>query len=98
LELVVRLQNEAPTPMAKSQAQAIARSKSRTLPSRPVTFRLPKPGVPDPFFGFSRAFYYEGQKRGYWKFVRICAENKQRGVTLIPFSAVERFVRGQMES
>ena len=59
---------------------------------------IPKPGVPDPFFGFSRAFYYEGQKHGYWKFVRIDAANKRRGVTLIPFSAVEKFVRAKMEA
>jgi hypothetical protein len=80
------------------QAQARRASESRTsLPDRPVTFRLPKPGVPDPFFGFSRAFYYDGQKRGYWKLLRICAEGKRRGVTLIPYVAVEKFVRGQME-
>ena len=78
------------------QAQARRASKSRaSLPDRPVTFRLPKSGTPDPFFGFSRAFYYDGQKRGYWKLLRICAENKKRGVTLIPYAAVEAFVEKQ---
>ena len=79
------------------QAQARRASKSRTsLPDRPVTFRLPKPGAPDPFFGFTRAFYYDGQKRGYWKLLRICGEGKKRGVTLIIYSQVERFIRNQM--
>jgi hypothetical protein len=80
------------------QAHARRASESRaSLPDRPVTFRLPKPGAHDPFFGFNRAYYYEGQKRGYWKFVRICGENKRRGVTLIPYAAVERFIQSQME-
>ena len=61
------------------------------------TYRLPKPGEPDKFFGFSRAFYYEGEKRGYWKLIRIRDEEKLRGVTLIPFRQVQEFVRAQME-
>ena len=31
---------------------------------RPEFFRLPKGGG-DPFFGFTRSFYYEGEQRGY---------------------------------
>jgi hypothetical protein len=65
--------------------------------SRPETFRLPKSGG-DPFFGFSRSFYYEGEQRGYWRLIRIRQRGKQRGVTLVPFDAVARFVREQMEA
>ena len=65
---------------------------------RPETFRLPKPGVSDPFFGFSRAFYYSGEQRGYWKLIRIRDEGKERGVTLIPYRDVLRFVQAQMKA
>jgi hypothetical protein len=64
--------------------------------SKPETFRLPKVGG-DPFFGFGRSFYYEGEKRGYWRLVRIRERGKIRGVTLVPYDAVAAFVRSQME-
>ena len=47
-----------------------------------------------PFFGFSRTFYYEGEHRGYWRLIRIRERGKLRGVTLVPFDAVARFVHG----
>jgi hypothetical protein len=65
---------------------------------RPETFRLPKPGVSDPYFGFSRSFYYQAEARGWLKLIRIRDEGKERGVTLIPYAAVEAFVRSQMEA
>jgi hypothetical protein len=64
---------------------------------RPETFRLPKPGESDQFFGFSRSYYYEGEERGYWRLIRIRDKGKGRGVTLIPFEQVAAFVRSQME-
>jgi hypothetical protein len=63
--------------------------------SRPEFFRLPTTGG-DPFFGLTRSFYYEGENRGYWRLVRLRERGKQRGVTLIPFDAVAKFVRDQM--
>jgi hypothetical protein len=65
--------------------------------SRPETFRLPKMGG-DPFFGLGRSFYYEGEKRGYWRLIRIRERGKLRGVTLVPYDAVAAFVRSQMEN
>ncbi len=77
---------EAPSEAALSASQ------------RPETFRLPKPNSGgDPFFHFSRSFYYEGEQRGYWRLIRIRQRGKQRGVTLVPYDAVARFVRSQME-
>ena len=67
-------------------------------PRRPEFFRLPKPAQGDPFFGFSRSFYYEGEKRGWWKLLRIRDEGKERGVTLIPYADVASFVQAQMEA
>ena len=37
---------------------------------RPEFFRLPKSGG-DPFFGFTRSFYYEGEQRGYLELMRV---------------------------
>jgi hypothetical protein len=65
--------------------------------SRPEFYRLPKGSGGDPFFGFTRTFYYEGEKRGYWKLVRVRERGKLRGVTLVPFDAVRSFVNTRME-
>jgi hypothetical protein len=68
-----------------------------SLHGKPLTFRLPKTGVADPFFGLSRAFYYAGEQRGYWQLIRLCDEGKVRGITLIPYAQVERYVRSKIE-
>ena len=64
---------------------------------RPEFYRLPKGSGGDPFFGFRRTFYYEGEKRGYWRLARIRDRGKLRGVTLVPYDAVAAFVRSKME-
>jgi hypothetical protein len=66
--------------------------------AHPEFFRLPKPGVVDPYFGFSRSFYYLGEKRGWWKLVRIRGKGKKRGVTLIRYSDIAAFVQSQIET
>jgi hypothetical protein len=71
--------------------------QTSAAPLRPEFFRLPSCGDSDQFFGFSRTYYYEGEKRGYWRLVRIRERNKQRGVTLVPYDAVAAFVRSQMK-
>jgi hypothetical protein len=80
----------------KHPASTVAPSEAASIASRPETFRLPKVGG-DPFFGFGRSFYYQGEKRGYWRLIRIRERGKLRGVTLVPFDAVASFVRKQME-
>jgi hypothetical protein len=77
-----------------SLAGAAARGAEQL--GRPEFYRLPKGGG-DPFFHFTRTFYYEGEKRGYWKLARIRDRGKLRGVTLVPYDAVSAFVRSQME-
>jgi hypothetical protein len=65
----------------------------------PTTFRLPKPGSGgDRFFGFSRAWYYNAEKNGWLRLIRIRAAGRERGVTLVPYQAVAEFVRAQMEA
>ncbi len=82
----------------------ITTTAAEQAPAHPECFRLPRPGKPgrkgqpgrpavgDPFFGLSRSYYYEGEKRGYWKLIRIRGENKDRGVTLVPYAQVAAFV------
>jgi len=67
-------------------------SEAAASASRPETFRLPKAGG-DPFFGFSRSFYYAGEQRGYWRLIRIRERGKVRGITVVPFDQVAAFVR-----
>ena len=95
--------------MRACQRQTLLLASTRLLYLRVLSFyRLPKAisreqrgkgkaWERDPFFGFSRTFYYEGEARGYWKLVRIRERGKLRGVTLVPYDAVAAFVRSQME-
>jgi hypothetical protein len=64
---------------------------------RPEFFRLPQGGGGDPFVGLTRTYYYEGEKRGWWKLARIRERGKLRGVTLVPYDAISAHVRSQME-
>jgi hypothetical protein len=78
---------EAPSEAAVSASQ------------RPETFRLPKSNSGgDPYFHFTRSYYYEGEQRGYWRLIRIRERGKQRGVTLVPYDQVAAFVRKQLEA
>ena len=82
----------------KHPAKTVTLSEAASSASRrPEFFRLPASGG-DPYFGFTRSFYYEGEQRGYWKLVRIRERGKLRGVTLVPYDAVSAFVRAQMEA
>ena len=75
---------------------AAPRSEGADRPShpRPEFFRLPKSGL-DPYFGLGRSYYYEGEKQGFWRLVRIRQRGKLRGVTLVPYDAVAAFIRKQ---
>jgi hypothetical protein len=67
--------------------------------SRPETFRLPKTNSGgDQYFHFSRSLYYLGEQRGWWRLIRVRERGKQRGITLVPFAEVERFVKSQMDN
>jgi hypothetical protein len=66
-------------------------------PVRPQYFRLPPPGEADPHFGFSRSFFYCGEARGWWRLIRLCDEGKTRGITLICYDEVAKFLRERAE-
>jgi hypothetical protein len=76
-------------------ATTITMPTPESIALRPEFFRLPKPGVADPYFGFSRSFYYALEDRGVLKLVRIRDKGKDKGVTLIPYADVATFVRAQ---
>jgi hypothetical protein len=81
-----------------SKLSVIAPSEAALSASRPETFRLPKPSSGgDPYFHFTRSYYYEGEQRGWWRLIRLRQRGKLRGVTLVPFDQVAAFVRKQME-
>jgi hypothetical protein len=80
-----------PGPTVTPSAAALSASQ------RPEFFRLPKIGG-DPYFGLGRSFYYRGEQLGYWRLVRLRERGKLRGVTLVNYDAVAKFVRQQMES
>jgi hypothetical protein len=69
---------------------------------QPVTYRLPKPGTTDRFFGMSRAWYYAADKRlaerGERLLIHSCAPGKTRGVTLICYSVMAAHVKSLMEA
>ena len=80
--------------MPKLSPKAPGEAAPSGVSQRPETFRLPKTGEGDRYFGLSRSFYYRGEELGYWALLRIRERGKKRGVTLIPFDAVSAFIRG----
>jgi hypothetical protein len=62
-----------------------------SLTIRPEFFRLPSRGV-DPHFGLSRAFYYNLDATGQVLLVRIRNRGSQRGITLVNYEAMSRFL------
>ena len=61
---------------------------------RPETFRLPRPGQRDPFFGLPRTTYYELENAGTIRLIRLRKRGNIRGITLIPFDQVRAYLRG----
>ena len=80
--------------VSKLLEQPRSEGADRPSPNRPEFFRLPKSGG-DPYFGLGRSYYYEGEKQGYWRLVRIRQRGKLRGVTLVPYETVAGFIRHQ---
>ncbi len=50
----------------------------------PVTFRLPRTGVRDPYFGLSRSWFYAAEADGRITMLRLRQKGKKRGTTLVP--------------
>jgi hypothetical protein len=54
----------------------------------PVTFRLPRTGARDPYFGLSRSWFYAAESSGRIKLIRLREKGKKRGATLVPVSEI----------
>lgn len=67
---------------------------SPKLTELPITFRLPKVGGRDPYFGLSRAWYYGAESDGRLALIRLREKGKKRGTTLIPSSQVLALLGG----
>jgi hypothetical protein len=81
--------------LRKSSVPKLIKRDEVQPPARPETFRLPKPGCGDPYWGLSRSWYFQAERRGWIRMIRLCREGRQRGVTLIDFQQVSKFVRSQ---
>jgi hypothetical protein len=68
--------------------QAVETSSNTIIPH---TFRLPKQGV-DPYFGLSRAMYYDLERRGDIQLIRLRDRGKTRGVTLVRYADIEAII------
>jgi hypothetical protein len=58
----------------------------------PVTFRLPRSGTRDPYFGLTRSAFYDLERQGKVKLTRLVRRGNERGITLVPFTAVARLL------
>ncbi|OLB02098.1 MAG: hypothetical protein AUH08_04230 [Verrucomicrobia bacterium 13_2_20CM_54_12] len=67
---------------------------AQTVHPKPEFFRLPKSSVRDPYFGLPRTTYYELEKAGTSRLVRLRKRGNIRGTTLIPFDQVLAYLRG----
>jgi hypothetical protein len=64
----------------------------------PETYRLPGQNKRDPYWGLSRSWYYEAEKAGFLKLIRLRKRGNMRGVTLVPFRAVAELIRHAAEN
>jgi hypothetical protein len=61
----------------------------------PTTFRLPKAGARDPFFGLSRAWFYSAEAHGLIRLIRLRDKGKTRGTTLVMTEQVLELIHNQ---
>ena len=62
---------------------------------QPVTFRLPRYGERDPYFGLTRNTYYFGESQGWWNLIRLVAPGKEKGITLVPYAQVAAHIHSR---
>jgi hypothetical protein len=65
-----------------------ANTGSPKLQELPITFRIPRVGERDPYFGLSRSWYYAAEADGLISLIRLREKGKTRGTTLVPSAGV----------
>ena len=65
----------------------------QTQQQKPEFFRLPRSGARDLYFGLPRTTYYELEKAGTIRLIRLRKRGNTRGTTLIPFDQVLAHLR-----
>jgi len=60
---------------------------------RPEFFPLPRRG-PDPYFGLGRSSYYDLEKKGMIRLVRLRKRGNIRGKVLVDYDQVSKMIRG----
>jgi hypothetical protein len=72
-----------------------ANTGSPKLQELPITFRIPRVGERDPYFGLSRSWYYAAEAAGLISLIRLREKGKTRGTTLIPSAGVLAHIGNQ---
>lgn len=67
-------------------------TSAQTTTGKPEFFPIPQRG-PDPFFGLGRSSYYDLEKRGLLRLVRVRKPGNLRGRVLIPYEATATLIR-----
>lgn len=66
--------------------------QTRPIHNQPEFFTLPTIG-PDPHFGLSRSSYYDLERRGLLRLVRVRKPGNIRGRVLVPFQEASALIR-----
>lgn len=69
----------------------IART-TQVHPASPEFFPIPGRG-PDPFFGISRSSYYDLERRGLLRLIRVRKPGNIRGRVLVPYAEACALIR-----
>jgi hypothetical protein len=80
--------------MQKNEIGALEKFGGSKLnnPTLPVTFRLPRTGERDPYFGLSRAWFYSAEADGRIRLIRLREKGKSRGTTLVPTEEIIKLI------
>ena len=76
------------TPHSAKGALADASGPEHRQLNLPITFRLPRSGERDPYFGLSRSWFYAAEADGRIRMIRLREKGKSRGTTLIATSEI----------
>jgi hypothetical protein len=74
--------------MQKNLPSSPLEGSNQSTQIKPEMFRLPRPGERDSYFGLPRTTYYELEKSGAIRLIRLRKRGCQRGTTLIPYDQV----------